>query len=87
MPATSPTSLISARGQTQVPQWVREELHLSPGQQVRWVVRDGEARLRPVPVADPLAALAFAEQHGLESTMSSDDYLADLRGGETEGAS
>jgi bifunctional DNA-binding transcriptional regulator/antitoxin component of YhaV-PrlF toxin-antitoxin module len=51
MPAASPTSVISARGQTQVPQWVRQELHLSPGQQVRWVVTDGEARLRPVPLA------------------------------------
>ena len=87
MPATSPTSVISPRGQTQVPQWVRQALHLTSGQQVRWVVRDGEARLRPVPLADPLAALAFAEQHGLESTMSSDVYLADVRGGEADDAS
>ena len=86
MPATSPTSVISLRGQTQVPQWVRSALHLEPGQQVRWVVRDGEARLRPVPQADPLAALGFAAQHGLETTMSSNEFLADLRGGETDDA-
>jgi bifunctional DNA-binding transcriptional regulator/antitoxin component of YhaV-PrlF toxin-antitoxin module len=83
MPATSPTSVISSRGQTQVPQWVRNALNLTPGQQVRWVVRDGEAHLRPVPKADPLAALGFALRHGLETSMSSDEYLADLRGGET----
>lgn len=82
MPATSLTSVISPRGQTQVPQWVRSALHLAPGQQVRWVVRDGEAYLRPVPKADPIAALDFAAQHGLE-IMSTDEYLEDLRGGET----
>lgn len=84
MPATSPTSVISPRGQTQVPQWVRSALHLEPGQQVRWIVRDGEASIRPVPKADPLAALGFAVRHGLETTMSTDEYLADLRGGETD---
>lgn len=84
MPATSPTSIISPRGQTQVPQWVRSALHLEPGQQVRWIVRDGEAHLRPVPRADPLAALGFAAEHGLDSSIRSDDYLADLRGGETD---
>jgi bifunctional DNA-binding transcriptional regulator/antitoxin component of YhaV-PrlF toxin-antitoxin module len=84
MPATSATSVISARGQTQVPQWVRNALQLAPGQQVRWIVRDGEAYLRPVPKADPLAALGFAARLGLDVTQSSDAYLADLRGGETD---
>ena len=84
MPATSPTSVISPRGQTQVPLWVRSALHLEPGQQVRWIVRDGEAYIRPVPKADPIAALGFAARHGLETTMSADEYLADLRGGETD---
>jgi bifunctional DNA-binding transcriptional regulator/antitoxin component of YhaV-PrlF toxin-antitoxin module len=83
MPATSPISAISPRGQTQVPQWVRNALHLAPGQQVRWNVRDGEASIRPVPKADPLAALGFAARHGLKTTMTTDEYLADLRGGET----
>jgi len=87
MPATSVTSVISPRGQTQVPQWVRNQLHLASGQQVRWFVRDGEARFRPVPPADPLAALDFAERHGLETIISSDEYLAEVRGGEADDVS
>ena len=86
MPATSPTSVLSPRGQTHVPQWVRDELQLKPGQQLRWAVIDGEARLRPVPAADPLAALGFAARHGLNLPASTDELLAELRGGETDNA-
>ncbi len=85
MPATTLTSVLSTRGQTQVPQWVRAQLHLESGQQLRWVVVDGEARLRPVPrVADPVAALGFAARHGLKLPKRTDDLLAELRAGETE---
>ena len=33
---------------------------------------------------DPLAALGFAAAHGLDSTQSSDAFLANLRSGEAE---
>lgn len=88
MPATALTSVLSPRGQTQVPQWVRAALHLEPGQHLRWVVEGGEARLRPVPqTVDPVAALGFAARQGITLPARTDDLLADLRGGETDDAS
>jgi hypothetical protein len=81
MPVTSPLTVLSPRGQTQVPQWVRAALDLQPGQQMRWEVHDGAAHLRPVPVANPMAALGFAARHGLPAP-ASDTLLAELRAGE-----
>ena len=33
---------------------------------------------------DPLAAIGFAATHGLDSSQSTDAFLADLRGGEAD---
>ena len=33
---------------------------------------------------DPLAALGFAAAHGLDTSQSSDEYVADIRSGETD---
>ncbi len=63
-------------------------MHLQPGQKVRWEkVSATECRLvvlqaEPI-VPDPLAALGFARQHGLEEG-SSDALLMELRAGEDE---
>lgn len=33
---------------------------------------------------DPLAALGFAAAHGLDRSQSSDEYMVDMRSGETD---
>ena len=80
---------ITERGQVSIPAQLRREMHLEAGQTVVWEkVSATECRLLvllPEPnIPDPIAALNFARQHGLDEG-SSDDYLGDLRAGESEG--
>lgn len=61
-------------------------MHLEAGQTVLWeAVSATECRLIAIPTEtsapDPLAALGFARQHGLEEG-SADGYLRELRAGE-----
>jgi hypothetical protein len=63
-------------------------MHLEPGQTVIWErVSATECRLVALPLEtiapDPLAALGFARQHGLEEG-SADAYLRELRAGEND---
>lgn len=63
-------------------------MHLEAGQTVVWEkVSDVECRLLILPVEanlpDPIVALNFARQHGLDEG-SSDDYLRNLRDDESE---
>ena len=79
---------ITERGQVSIPAQLRREMHLEPGQTVRWErVSATECRLVALPlahiVADPVAALGFAQQHGLEEG-STDAYLQELRAGEDD---
>lgn len=48
-------SKVSVRGQTVIPQEIRTQLGIEPHSEVAWVVRDGMAKMIPVP-ADPIAA-------------------------------
>ena len=79
---------ITERGQVSIPAQLRREMHLEPGQTVRWErVSATECRLIALPLEavapDPLAALGFARQHGLEEG-SADAFLRELRVGESE---
>ena len=63
-------------------------MRLEAGQTVVWEkISATECRLlvlSPEPtLPDPIAALSFARQHGLEEG-SSDEYLRNLRAGETD---
>ena len=79
---------ITERGQVSIPAQLRREMHLEAGQTVVWEkVSATECRLlilSPEPnTPDPIAALSFARQHGLDEG-SSDDYLRSLRADENE---
>ena len=49
MPSTTETTVLSRRGQTQVPAWVREQLGLVAGQKLVWEVVGQDIRLHVVP--------------------------------------
>ena len=79
---------ITERGQVSIPAQLRREMQLEAGQTVVWEkVSATECRLLVLPpkptLPDPIAALGFARQHGLEEG-SSDDYLLSLRADENE---
>ena len=79
---------ITERGQVSIPAQLRREMHLEPGQTVLWErISATECRLVALPLntttPDPLAALSFAHQHGLEEG-SADAYLRELRAGEND---
>jgi AbrB family looped-hinge helix DNA binding protein len=81
-------STITERGQVSIPAELRREMQLSPGQTLIWEqVSPTECRVVVAPKAkikpDPLAALRFAEEHGLE-TMRTDDWMKILREGEQD---
>jgi AbrB family looped-hinge helix DNA binding protein len=57
-------SVVSTKGQTVVPKEIREALNLKPGTRLVWIVRDGAARVIPIP-ADPVRALrGLLKGHG-----------------------
>lgn len=48
-------SKVSVRGQTVIPQEIREQLGIKPESEVAWWVRDGRVMMIPIP-EDPIAA-------------------------------
>jgi AbrB family looped-hinge helix DNA binding protein len=48
-------SKVSVRGQTVIPQEIREKLGIKPNSEVAWWVRDGVVKMIPIP-EDPIAA-------------------------------
>ena len=79
---------ITERGQVSIPARLRREMRLEPGQTVFWEkVSNTECRLMVLPAEqvapDPLAALGFARQHGLEEGCSN-AFLQELRAGESD---
>lgn len=77
---------ITERGQVSIPAQLRREMHLTPGQSLIWEkVSPTECRIIVPPPAkvkpDPVAALDFAREHGLE-TMPTEDWMKILREGE-----
>jgi AbrB family looped-hinge helix DNA binding protein len=79
---------ITERGQVSIPAELRREMHLKPGQVILWekvsatecrVIVAGSPKVKP----DPVAALNFAKEHGLE-TMRTDEWMKILREGEED---
>ena len=77
---------ITERGQVSIPAELRRDMHLSPGQTLIWqkisatecrVIVPPPAKVKP----DPVAALGFAQEHGL-ATMPTDEWMKLLREGE-----
>ena len=83
MPATSDITMLTDRGQLQVPAWVREQLELQPGQRFAWrVLADGDVSLhiiRPAAVERRRRWRAY-----VNASQSSDALLAEAREGEAE---
>lgn len=79
---------ITERGQVSIPAELRRDMHLTPGQTVIWEkVSATECRVIVPPVTevkpDPIGALNFAKEHGLE-TMPTDEWMKILREGEAD---
>jgi AbrB family looped-hinge helix DNA binding protein len=79
---------ITERGQVSIPAELRREMHLIPGQTVIWEkISASECRVivPPAPKVkpDPVAALNFAKEHGLE-TMRTAKWMKILREGEED---
>jgi len=77
---------ITERGQVSIPAELRREMALTPGQSLLWEkVSATECRVIVLPKTkvkpDPIAALGFAQEHGLE-TMPTDAWMKMLREGE-----
>ncbi len=79
---------ITERGQVSIPAELRREMHLTPGQTLIWqklsptecrVIVPPKRKVKP----DPVGALGFAQEHGLE-TMPTDDWMKLLREGEED---
>ena len=79
---------LTERGQVSIPAELRRDMHLIPGQTLIWqkisptecrVIVPPKAKVKP----DPVAALGFAKEHGLE-TMPTDDWMKMLREGEED---
>ncbi len=71
-----------------IPAQLRREMRLEPGQTVLWErVSATECRLVALPfetvVPDPVAALDFAREHGLEEGVT-EDYMREIREGESD---
>lgn len=66
---------VSVRGQTVIPQKIREELNIVPSTRLKWILQDGMIIVFPIP-ADPVrAAVGILKGRGL----STDDLLAERR--------
>ena len=79
---------ITERGQVSIPAELRREMHLAAGQIVTWErISPTECRIiiaaPPKVKPDPVDALNFAREHGLE-TMRTDEWMKILREGEEE---
>lgn len=79
---------VTERGQVSIPADLRREMQLTPGRTVIWervsatecrVIVPPERKVKP----DPIAALGFAKEHGLE-TMPTDEWMKMLREGEED---
>ena len=86
MPATSDITILTDRGQLQVPAWVRERLALQPGQRFAWsVLPDGDLQVHVVrqeATARRTQWRAYARTTLGERT--SDEIFAEIRDGDAD---
>ncbi|MDB6172134.1 MAG: AbrB family transcriptional regulator [Chthoniobacteraceae bacterium] len=79
---------ITERGQISIPAELRREMHLTPGKTVMWEkVSATECRLlvqeAPKVKPDPMAAIGFAQRHGLAQRTTA-QWMKMLREGEED---
>jgi len=79
---------ITERGQVSIPAQIRREMHLQPGQVVIFEkISEKECRLivepRLVRKPNPMAALGFAQRHGLPAKTTA-EWMCLLREGERD---
>ena len=75
---------LTDRGQISMPAALRRQMHLQPGQRLRWEsISDTEARI-VVEAAqpDPVAALGFGPRSRKRPAHSTADWMKELRAGE-----
>jgi AbrB family looped-hinge helix DNA binding protein len=79
---------ITKRGQVSIPAKIRQEMQLEPGHVVTFErISATECRLiielRPAIKPDPLAAIGFAQRHGLPA-MRTEEWMGLLREGDAD---
>lgn len=86
MPVTSDITMLTDRGQIQVPAWVRERLALQPGQRFSWrVLPDGDLQVHVVrQEATARRAQWRAYARTTQGDRTSDDILAEMREADAE---
>lgn len=86
MPVTSDVTMLTDRGQLQVPAWVRERLALQPGQRFAWrVLPDGDLQVHVVRHdATARRAQWRAYARTTQGERTSDEILAEMREADTE---
>jgi AbrB family looped-hinge helix DNA binding protein len=81
------TTVVTERGQISIPAKIRRRLKLKPGQKLRWQqVADNECRIFHDPSEDapgPVAMLGYARKFNPRDLRSTDDWMRELREGET----
>ena len=75
---------LTERGQVSMPVALRRQLHLKPGQRLRWEAVSGTEMRLVVEAAqsDPLAALGFGPNSRKTPARRTADWMQELRAGE-----
>ncbi len=81
MPVTSDITVLTDRGQLQVPAWVRSQLAFEPGQRFVWrVLPDGDVQLHAVRQDREARRAGWrAYVHTTQGARTSDEVMAELR--------
>ena len=81
---SSKVCTLTERGQVSMPVALRRQLHLKPGQRLRWEAVSGTEMRIVVEKAqpDPLAALGFGPKSRKTAARRTADWMDELRGGE-----
>ena len=86
MPVTSHITMLTDRGQVQVPAWVREKLELQTGQKFAWrILADGDLQVH---VIRQESTTRRAQWRGYVQSVhgerTSDEVLAEVRAGDDD---
>lgn len=79
-------TVLTERGQTSVPAFIRKKLGLSPGRKLLWEISgEGECRViieDSVPAADPVSMVGFLKKIHPHEKRTTEQVMAELREGE-----
>ena len=71
-------SKVSVRGQTVIPQEIREQLGIEPNSEVAWVVRDGMVKMIPIPEDAIAASRGMLKGSGITTSELLEERRRDL---------